>query len=164
MDKICIFALLVAAAVPLHIGAQKPQSPLDEYLETAKSIVIAKCLAVGPVNILLQADVDVQVLHVVKGKETLRNISVRSEYQMIPGRLYLLRTTNEASATRNYFHIDSVDSAILMLTHTPIEELRKLPARTLILGTMNLRVHDLESEIRSLSYELEAIKKALQEN
>ncbi len=165
MDKICVFALaLIAVVLPANTQSQTKQSPLDHYLDTGKTIVVGKCLSVGPINILLKADVEVEILHVVKGNETLRKISVESQYAMVPGELYLLRTEKEAHASRDYFTVTTIDSAIQIWRGEDIAELKTLSPRILVLRTMNLRVDTLESEIRRRTWELDALKAARREN
>lgn len=161
MDKICV--VLFALLLPIGLNAQTPKTPLDRYLETGKTIIIAKCLSVGPVNILLKADVDVDILHVVKGKETLRKITVLSQYRMEVGKTYLLRTENEARPDGLYFTAKSRDSVIEVSRHENIETLEKLSPRIVVLRTMNLRIDSLEHEIRILNYEMEDLKAARKE-
>ena len=163
MEKIIVLAFL-AALFTANIHAQTTRSPLARYLETGKTIVVAKCLSVGPVNILLQADVEVQILHVVKGKETLRKILVLSQYGMKPGELYLLRTENEAVTDQPYFRVESIDSVIPIWRGEDIERLKTFSPRIVVLRAMNLRVDELESDIRRLTYESEALKAARREN
>ena len=163
MERTIIFALF-AVFLTIGVNAQTVQSPLDHYLETARTIVVVRCLSVGPVNILLKADVEVQILQVVKGKESLRKILVLSQYRMKPGEHYLLRTENEAVADRPYFEVDSRDSAIRIWPGEDIEKLKTLSPRIVVLRTMNMRVDELESEIRHRTYELDALKAARKEN
>ena len=165
MEKIFVFAVvLFVGFISIGTRAQIHKTPLDQYLETGKTIIIAKCLDVGPVNILLKARVEVQIFHVVKGKETPRNISIVSQFEMKPGELYLLRTENEATPDSRYFEVKSRDSAVPIWPGEDIEKLKTLSSRIIILRSMNLRVDDLESEIRRLTYELEALKAARREN
>ncbi|MEO7539247.1 MAG: hypothetical protein ABIV21_04430 [Pyrinomonadaceae bacterium] len=65
---------LTAIFAPIMVSGQTTKSALDRYVESAKTILVVKCLSVGAVNILLRADVQVQILQVVKGKERLREI------------------------------------------------------------------------------------------
>lgn len=152
-------ALLCAAA----IHAQN-KTPLDRYLDDAEIIVVAKCLSVGSVNILLRANVRIQILLVIKGKEALRELTIESQYGMEPGKTYLLRTENKVSVSRPYFTVESRDAAIPVSRHEDIETLKKLSPRIVVLRTMNLRIDTLESEIRRLNYELEALIAARKEN
>lgn len=145
---------------PLMVRGQTAKSALDRYIDSAQTILVVKCLAVGPVNILLRANVQVRILQVVKGKETLREISVDSQYGMTPGKMYLIRTESEAMANGDYFRVDTIDSAIPIWDGEDLNILKTLSPRIVVLRTMNLRVDTLEVEIRRRTYELEALKKA----
>lgn len=162
MEKIFFFAVVVLVGF-LNVSA-RAQTPLERYLDTGKTIVIARCREVGPINILLKARVNVQILHVVKGKETLHSILIVSQFAMKPGALYLLRTENEATPGAPYFEAKSRDSVIPIWAAEDIEKLKTLSPGIIVLRTMNLRVDDLESQIRELNYELEALKAARREN
>ena len=165
MGKIFVFAV-AALVVFLNVvaGAQTPKTPLETYLDTGKTIVVAKCLKVGPVNILLKAHVNVQILHVVKGAETLRNISIESQFGMRVGEIYLLRTENPATPDKPYFEVTSRDSVVAISPGEDIEKLKTLSPGIVVLRTMNMRVDHLESKIRGLTYELDALKAARQDN
>jgi hypothetical protein len=158
-----IAILYAVSMLAANLFAQDKPTPLDNYLETGKTIVVAKCLSVGPVNILLKANVSVQILHVVKGKETLREISIVSQFGMIPGETYLLSTENEASADKPYFTTNTRDSVIHIPRHENMELLKTLSPRIVVLRTMNTRVDTLESEMRRLTYELESLRAARKE-
>ena len=162
MEKVFVFAAVVLVGF-LNVAAPA-QTPLERYLDTGKTIVLAMCLEVGPINILLKARVKVQILHVVKGKETLRSISIVSQFEMKPGELYLLRTENEATPDARYFEAQSRDSVVPIWAGEDIEKLKTLSPRINVLRTMNLRVDDLQSQIRELNHELEALKAARREN
>ena len=94
----------------------------------------------------------------------MRKISVLSQYGMKPGELYLLRTENEAVTGQPYFRVESIDSVIPIWQGEDIEKLKTLSPRIVVLRTMNLRVDELESDIRRLTYESEALKAARREN
>jgi hypothetical protein len=159
-----ILILAIGSLFAATLNAQDKLTPLENYLQTGKTIVVAKCLSVGPVNILLKANVSVHIVHVVKGKETLREISVVSQYGMVPGETYLLRTENEASVDKPYFTTDTRDSVIHIPKHEDMELLKTLSPRIVVLRTMNSRVDTLESELRRVTYELESLKAARKEN
>lgn len=146
------------------LAAQTKPSALDTYLGDGKTIIVAKCLRVGPVNILLRADVDVEVIHVVKGHETRQTMTVNSQFGMAEGKYYLLSTKHEADDNGHYFRIETRDSAIEISSADEAQELIALSPRIVVLRTMNLRIHRLESEIRALSYELDALAKSRKEN
>lgn len=164
--KLLIYLVAAMSAISLTSStrAQDKSSPLDRYLETGKTILIAKCLRVGPVNILLRADVEVEILLVVKGKETLGKITINSQFGMEEGERYLLRTENEASVDKPYFRIESIESVIPLVSSEDIETLKTLSPRIVVLRTMNIRVDRLDSDIRRLTYELDALKAAQKEN
>lgn len=107
-------ATLFFVVFAAQIQAQKKVSTIDDYLDTAGTIVVAKCIGVGPVNILLRADVDVEILHVVKGKETLRIITVASQFRMELGQTYLLKTKYQASPDQPYFKAETRDAVVLV--------------------------------------------------
>ncbi len=164
--KLTAFIALVVSTISFAsvIPAQDKPSPLDRYLETGKTIVIAKCLKVGAVNILLRADVEIEILLVVKGNETLRKITVNSQFGMKEGERYLLRTENEASADKPYFRIATIDSVVPLIYSEEIATLKTLSPRIVVLRTMNVRIDHLESEIRRLTYEADALNAARKEN
>ena len=113
MERIFVFAVIaLVGSLTVVTRAQTPKTQLEVYHDTGKTIVIARCLDVGSVNILLKARVQVQILHIVKGKETLRNISIVSQFEMKPGGLYLLRTENDATLDTPYFETKSRDSVV----------------------------------------------------
>ena len=166
MDKIILTTIFLSVAffAPFAIAQEKEATPIDDHLDESKTILIVKCLSVGPVNILLRANGDVEILHVVKGKETLRKISVNSGVGMVEGRRYLIRTIEEANSAGNYFRIDSYDSAVPIWAGEDINTLKALSPKIVVLRTMNLRVDDIENQIRRLNYELDALKQARREN
>jgi len=164
MNRFFLVALLLILSSVSYVQSQTNPSPLDRYLDTAKTIIVAKCLSVGPVNILLRADVEVEILLVVKGDETLRKISVHSQYGMKAGEIYLLRTEFDAVKAKAYFEVTSIDSAIPIAPYEDLAVLKTLSPRIVVLRTMNSRVESLESEIRRRSYELEALKESRREN
>lgn len=165
MDKIIVITVLLLAAfcAPFAI-AQRAKTPIDRYLDESTNILIVRCVKVGPVNILLQVRTDVEVLHVVKGNETLRDLSVISHVPMDPGKLYLLRTTKKLDGLRGNYKIDSHDSAIPIGAEDELEVLKTLSPRIVVLRTMNIWADRLDSEIRSAQYELETINKIREGN
>src|SRR5688500_13625402 len=114
MDKIFLVTIFLSVAffAPFAIAQEKEPTPLDDYLDESKTILIVNCLSVGPVNILLRANVEVEILYVVKGKETLRKMSINSGIGMKPGNRYLIRSVHERQPDRDYFRIDGHESVI----------------------------------------------------
>ncbi len=159
MKTTLLTALFLCVLASVAAGQPK-QTPLDKYLDDADLILIVKCLSVGPVNILLRADVRVEVLLVVKGTETRREMTVHSQYGMQPGKRYLLRLDGHAPTGSERYFARSRNSVIEVSDGEDINELKTLSPRIIVLRTMNLRVYRLESEIQALTYELDAIKAA----
>lgn len=149
---------IAGAVVLLATGVVNAQdNALDEYLSDAGTIVIAKCLSVGPVNIIGRADTRVQILYVIKGKETLRELVVNSHFAMSRGETYLLTTKGAFSDSDRYFTTETRDAVIPFYETDRLDEFKKLPPRIQVLRTMNIHADRLESEIRSLQYELDAL-------
>ncbi len=140
--------------------AQPKKTAFDEYYDEGKVFVVIKCLKVGPMNILLRAYVEVEILHVIKGLETRRTMSIDSRYSMQPGEYYLLRSTNEPNERGNYFRADDRSSVIRIVSENEVETLPTLDPQIAVRRTMNLRAAELESNIRVLTYEKEALDAA----
>jgi hypothetical protein len=153
---------LVAASLFLFslAGIAQPQdnrTALDDYLDGARTIVVARCTGVGAMNILMRADVELEVLHVVKGGRVPKTITVDSPYGMQVAHTYLVRIAKE-SADKSTARVDTRDSVIPVSDHEDMNVLRSLSPRIVVLRTINLRVDRLESQIRTMNYELEALK------
>ena len=156
--------MVCAVVLTASLVSSAQETALDKYLAEAGTIVIAKCLSIGPVNILMRADTRVQVLYVVKGKETLRELVVNSQYAMSRGETYLLKTKGTPTDGDRYFATDSRDSVIPFYEENRLDELKSLSPRIMVLRTMNIRADRLDSHIRSLQYELDAINAARKGN
>lgn len=147
----------------VSISAQDQATPLDDYINNAEMIVIAKCTHVGGVNILLRANVQLEILHVVKGKADVKTLTVDSQYGMTVGQRYLVRIPKirpDGTGGR----VNERNSIIPLSTSESIDELKTRPPRTVVLRTMNLRISQLESDISAKTYELEALQAARRGN
>ncbi len=140
--------------------AQDGPSGIDHYMETGKTIFIAKCVSVGPVNKLLRAEVRLDVIHVVKGANLPPTISVIPRYGMVEGKTYLLRSVYEFSEERPRLEISTRESVIPIPEYTDMAKLLSLSPRLIVLRTINMRIDRLESEINSLQFELDTLKAA----
>jgi len=158
--KFVLTIALVACFLAAGVQAQNEKTALDSYLETGKTIVIARCVSRSPVNHTSEYDATVEILHVVKGAEKNREITVVLKFASIEeGKTYLLRTENEAdSKYQPYFFVKGYDSAIPISSPDEVEKLKTLPLRIVVLRTMNIRKDYLDSEIRRRSYELNALE------
>jgi hypothetical protein len=159
MEKLNLISSLVFSLAQITpVTAQVAKSPLDNYLETGKTIVIGRCLAIGPIDILMRARAEIEILQVVKGKETLRKVSVLSQYGMSVGETYLLRTENEATEDGRYFEITNRDSVVEIGRGEDMALLKTLSPQIIVLRIMNMRMYRLESDLRRLTYENDALK------
>lgn len=152
--------LFICAAGGKAQAQREPQS-VDQYLEEGKTIVIAKCLRAGPVKANLEGDAKIQILRVLKGTEKEREILITSRFGLEPGLIYLLRTEREALPVDNYFYVTSRASAVPLRPYEDLELLKTLPLRTQVIRIFNERQEELESEIRSLSFERDALEQVL---
>ena len=62
------------------------------------------------------------------------------------------------------FQTDNRDSVIPVASADEAEKLKTLPQRIAVLRTMNIRIDELESEVRRLQFELEALRKIKENN
>lgn len=120
-------------------------------------IAVVRCVRVGPINILMRASVELDVLHVVKGKADQTKLSVDSQYGMAVGERYLIRIP-KSGPSLNEGRINDRDSLIPLSQNESIDELRTFSPRIVVLRTMNLRIYQLESDIRVKTFEMEALK------
>lgn len=137
-------------------NAQDKTTPLDEYIDGAETILIGKCTKVGPINILLRANVELEILLVVKGKSTLKEITVDSQYGMEVGKRYLVRLPKVKEVGRH--RADTRESVIPVSEHESIEKLKTLSPQIVVLRSINLRISELESEMLRITHELDALK------
>jgi len=158
-----LVALFFLASLAATAQPQDKRTALDDYLDGAKTIVVARCTDVGPMNILMRAHVDLEVLHLVKGSPAPKTITVDSQYGMEIGKIYLVRIAKQ-TAGRSTGRVDTRDSVIAVSEHEDLGVLRSLSPRIVVLRTMNLRIDHLESQIRGMNYELEALKAARKGN
>ena len=160
--RVAVLIVLTGLCFAITAAAQPKEKGIDAYLAKHNTIVIARCLEVGPVNILLQANVKIEILLVVKGNETLRTTNVQSQYGMEPGKRYLISSEGDTTAGGRPFARDR--SRVVEVSESEsIDELKRLSPRIIVLRTMNLRAYRLESKISSLKYELESLNAARQE-
>jgi len=152
-----IAAVLSLSLLAANVSAQQRSTPLDNYVNDAEMLVVAKCTHVGPVNILLRAKVQLEILHLVKGKPDVKELSVDSQYGMAVGQRYLVRIAKMLPDGHGG-RVDDRDSVIPISTGESIDGLRNLSPQIVVLRTMNLRIYQLESEISAKAHELEALK------
>ena len=149
-----IFSILMLVA---SVSAQEKADPLDDYINKADMIALVRCTRVGPMNILMRAAVELEVLHVVKGKPDITRLLVDSQYGMAVGERYLVRIP-KLGPDHKGGRVNDRESVIPLSQSESIEELKALSTRIVVLRTMNLRIHQLESDISEKMHELEALK------
>lgn len=153
------FVVILFLVVSNAARGQERSSAIDQYMDDGKAIFIARCVSVGPVNKLLRANVELEVMHVVKGKEMPVWVSVVSQYGMEPGGVYLLKSKQVFALEGPALFLDS-RASVVRVSETDLSTLLSLSPRIIVLRTMNLRVHHLEGEIGRINHELEALKAA----
>lgn len=150
-------------AVNVRSQEEKPQS-LDDYIATGKTIVIAKCISVEPVMRSGTILSKVQILHVLKGNEKLREITVSTYFISLgEGTIYMLRTENAKKDDGNYFRIKSMDSIVALSPYEDIEELKNLPLKTAVGQIIYSRKSSIERQIQYLTDERKLLEQILKE-
>lgn len=156
-------SLILTAFVSTLIAQEKP-STLDKFIDESALIIVGKCLRVGPVNILLRANVEIEIIYVVKGGEMPKTVTVDSQYGMQVGNYYMLASKFAPTEKMPGIRTDNRDSVIPVASADEAEKLKTLPQRIAVLRTMNIRIDELESEVRRLQFELEALRKIKENN
>lgn len=159
-SKTAAAAIFSIAFIILTTHGQQTDDPLDEYIDSAKTIFIGKCINVGPVNILLRSNVELDVIHMVKGDGKIKTVTVVSQYGMEAGKTYLVRTVGDDKT----LSVRTRDSVIQVWENEDIPLLKTLSPRIVVLRTMNHRIDELDSLIRISSYELDALKAVKKDN
>ncbi|MFT3744579.1 MAG: hypothetical protein QM785_09795 [Pyrinomonadaceae bacterium] len=150
---------LVSTTFVSTLNAQEKPSALDQFIDGSAVIIVGKCLRVGPVNILLRANVEIEVIYAVKGGEMPKTVTVDSQYGMQVGKYYMLASKFAPTEKLPVIRTDSRDSVIPVASADEAEKLKTLPQRIAVLRTLNIRIDELESEIRRHQFELEALRK-----
>lgn len=159
MDR---YSIIVAASLILLAAAtskgQSQRTPLDDYLENAKTIFVGKCVSTGPPNILLISHSELEVVQMVKGNEKIARIGVDVGYGMKVGKYYLVRIAKPEFAKPHKTINDDPGGVIPIDYREDFEILKTLEPRIIVIRTMNQRIDDLESTIRRSTWELEALR------
>ena len=158
MNNYFIFGTVFFLLLSVNTYSQEP-TPLDRYLNESKTILIAKCTYRGALKANLTGEITIQILHVVKGNEKLREISFDSHYALDVGKRYLIRSAYEPTPNGRYLNIKESGSAVEIPDYEDLELLKALSPRIVVLRTMNQRAETLKREIQHRQYELDAINK-----
>jgi hypothetical protein len=157
MEKLYLLPFVIFVLfLTIDLSAQPPRSPLVEFVENAQTIVVIKCLKAGAVDILLRSQVDLEVLHVVKGDPKITTLSLKLRYGLEPGKNYLLRIPSypNGESAKTFAR----DTVIPISDHEDMSVLKTLPPRIVVLRTMNMRIDELETIIRRSTSEVDELK------
>lgn len=159
MEKSLLAAIFLGMTLLVAKAPSQPvPDPLDSYIENAKTIIVAKCIASGPVDKLFRSMVDLEIIHVVKGDPELRTLSTRLRGGLVPGDTYLIRIPDlEKSAEKSGFGSEG-SNVVPVSGNENMEVLKTLSPRIVVLRTMNRRIDELDSIIRRSTYEIEGLK------
>lgn len=159
MDKCSI---IVSASLALFFAAttsaQSERTPLDDYLDNAKTIFIGKCISTEAPNILLISHIELEVVQMIKGDEKIAKIGVDVRYGMKVGKYYLVRMPKPEFAKPQKTMSDEPGGVIPVSEREDFALLKTLEPRIIVVRTMNHRIDDLESTIRRSTWELEALR------
>lgn len=138
--------------------AQSKRTPLDDYLDNAKTIVVARCTVSGPVNKIAQAMVELEVLHIVKGDAELKTLSISVAGGLKSGEMYLIRIPDHERSTEKPGFGSNGFNVIPIASYVDVERLKSLPPRIVVLRLTNTRLDELETTIRRAESERENLK------
>lgn len=158
MNTLAPASLLAIALLATSISAQNKRTPLDDYIDNAQTIIVAKCVSAGGIDILMRSNVELEVLYVVKGDSEMTKLSTKLRGGLEPGETYLIRLADPKKAKEDEFFGHEGANVIPVSKHEKIEELKALSPRIVVLRTINIQMDRLESSIRRDTFELERLK------
>lgn len=138
--------------------AQSERTPLDDYLNNAQTIVIAKCISSGPVDILFRSDVQIEIMQVVKGDANLKTLLTKISGGLEPGEIYLIRIPDERKEKRKESFGTERSNVIPVSSSENFEILKTLSPSIVVLRTINIRLDRLESLQRRTTFEIDNLK------
>lgn len=159
MERYVFFISFFLILLGMAARSQTASTPIDDYLEYAETIVVARCVESGPVNKIAQASVELEVLHILKGEPGLTTISTSFAGGLTPGSIYLIRIPDRKQATETEKFGSDGYNVIKIESYLDIEFLKSLPPRIIVLRIVNSRLEQLETTIRNAEYELGEIIK-----
>jgi len=122
------------------------------------------CKASGPVNIIAQAAVELEILHVVKGDPDLKALSTKIHGGLEPGATYLIRLADPKKSSEKRHFTNEGANVIPFPKYENIDLIKTLSPRIVVLRTINQRIDHLESVIRRSTFELDALKETKKGN
>lgn len=161
--RLLLFSIMLGFFLHGVVRSQEKATPLAEFISQADLIIVAKCAAVGPVNIIGISRIDVEVVHVLKGKP-VTHLSYGGRGSLKPGKFYLIRFPGKKRDENRAPSVREFATVIEISSESEANGLNQFPLEIAILRTTNLRVDHLESQIRGLTYELDELKKLKKDN
>ncbi len=150
--------LIIWLSIGVKGQTEKKSMNLDEYIAESKIIVIAKCVSLQPVKANLTVDGEVEVLYVIKGEvKPHTKLGLTTRFYLEVGKTYLLRDRLNHKAEEG-LSINEITAVVPFSERENLTEFATLPVRIQVLRTFNLRKDYLDSEIRRLTYEREALE------
>lgn len=158
MDKYILLSSLLLLFFSTVTVAQSKRTPLDDYLDNAKTIVVARCTARGPVNKIAQARVELEILYLVKGDPELKVLSTTVSGGLKSGETYLIRIPDHERSTEKPKFGSNGFNVIPIAGYLDVERLKSLSPRIVVLRLTNTRLDELETTIRRAESERENLK------
>lgn len=148
-----ILLLISLVTIPFAVFGQDKLDSVERFIEDSETIVIAKPTFVGPVNIIAQSRVQLDVLHAIKADAIPKQLSLSIRGRMSVGKCYLVRLAKVGP--------DRVERDVVIEVHEPenIELLKTLSPRIVVLRTINIQLGRLDSVGLSAQYEIDELKK-----
>jgi hypothetical protein len=155
--KLKLVLLAFVVFLPTAARSQEKPSHLADFISSAEMIIVAKCTDVGPVNIIGKSRINVDVVHVLKGKPMAQH-SYSGRGSLEPGKYYLIRFPRVLNEDGSTATDRKVETAIEIVSESEARSLDQFSLEIAILRTTNMRVNRLENEISRINYELEVLK------
>jgi hypothetical protein len=152
-----LFLLAFVIFLPTAAWSKEKPSHLAAFISTAEMIIVAKCTEVGPVNIIGKSRINVDVVHVLKGKP-MTQYSYSGRGSLEPGKYYLIRFPRVLNEDGSPGTDRKVETVIEIVSESEAKGLDQFSLEIAILRSTNMRVNRLENEISRINYELELLK------
>ncbi|MBL8182210.1 MAG: hypothetical protein JNL64_11450 [Blastocatellia bacterium] len=151
MLNVLLIALI--ATFPLIVVGQTKLDSVEQFIEDSESIFIAKAVEVGPVNIIAQSRVKLDILHVVKGDAEPNEAILTVRHRMRVGGYYLIGVSKTSNGR------DGRETVIEFYEPDNLELVKTLSPRIVVLRTINIELGRLGSTLRSTQFEIERLSK-----
>lgn len=145
------------AVLLLSVFAFSQESSRFVDIET---VMVVKCESVGPLNKLLRARVDLDVVDTLGGTPSSGPMTIESRFPMATGRYYLVifGRSIPAGGDGTRVQLGPLVSSIPIVSANEARGLKAFSLEIAIRRTINLRLYELESELRVRQSEIERLK------